>query len=278
MKSARLQLRNALATTVILLITILAEFSLPSSTAQLRSHGGDGIFTPIISPVAIDKTGRPFTVEAIQPEPGFSGMMVAGKPTGDSYIINFPNSTAGGPCVYTGTGRYFIESTGTLTFQILANCGQLKRGYSYMICQLTSDLRCSEGPWWYFKDRKFSVTNQGVVINGTTTIPWKDAEAPQQLQAMSARIKAFNDRYRTASNVLHTRFISCRNFHSETRSYEIHELNTMCAIQSLCDGIPNTDSLHDGDVIDWSSPVGSYVKRQNKISDVSTWVCWMRTQ
>lgn len=278
MKSARLQLKNALVTAAALLIAICVQFSLPNAMAQLRSRGGDGIFTPIISPVAINKTGRPFTVEVTRPEPSFTGAMVAGQPTGDSYIINFPNSTAGGPCTYTGTGRYFIESTGTLTFQILANCGQLKRGYSYMICHLASDLRCSEGPWWYFKDRKFSVTNRGVVINGATTIPWKDAEAPEQLQAMSAKIKAFNDRYRTASNVLHTRFISCRNFHPETKSYEIHELNTTCAIRSLCNGIPDTDSLADGDVIDWNSPVGSYVKQQNKISDVSTWVCWIRTQ
>jgi hypothetical protein len=241
---------------------------------------GDGIFTPTIAPVAsIDKTGRPMTVEVTQPEPSFSEAMVVGKPTGDSYVINFPTGSAGGACMYTGTGRYLIESTGVLTFQILAECGKLKRGYSYMICRLNEDLRCSEAPWWFFKDRTFAVTNQGVVINGSTVHPWKDAsEGPQQLQAIAAKIKLMNDRFRNDPHAVHSRSISCRTFHPSTKSYEIHEFATTCAVKGLCNGVPNVDSLHDGDPIDWNSPVGSYLKQQNKISDVSTSVCWIRTQ
>jgi hypothetical protein len=148
-----------------------------------------------------------------------------------------------------------------------------------MICRLNEDLRCGEGPWWYFKDRTFAVTNQGVVINGSTVHPWKNAsEAPQQLQAMAAKIKSMNDRFRNDPHVVHSRRISCRHFHPSTRSYEIHELATTCLVKSLCNDIPNVDSLRDGEAIDWNSPVGNYVKQQNKISDVSDWVCWLRTQ
>lgn len=263
----------------ILFAAISTQLSPATASAQLKPKPGDGIFTPIISQVAIDKTGRPITVEVTQPEPSFSALMVSGKPTGDSFVINFPNSTAGGDCAYTGKGRYIIESTGVLTFQILADCGNLRRAYGYMICRLNEDLRCSEGPWWYFKDRKFAATNQGVVINGSTVIPWRDApEAPQELQVMAGKIKAMNDRFRGDPHVVHSRVISCRDYHPSTKSYAIHELPTTCAIQSLCNGIPSVDSLRDGELIDWNSPVGAYVKQQNKISDVSNWVCWIRTQ
>jgi hypothetical protein len=264
------------------LLCMLAFIAAPLAMASQDSHPtrGDGIFTPTIAPVAsIDKTGRPMTVEVTQPEPSFSDVMVAGKPTGDSYVINFPTGSAGGACIYTGTGRYLIESTGTLTFQILAECGNLKRGYSYMICRLDQDLRCSEAPWWYFKDRTFAVTNQGVVINGSTVYPWKDAsQAAQQLQAVAARIKSTTDRSRNDPRVVHSRRISCRTFHPSTRSYEIYELAATCTVKGLCNGIPSLDSLRDGDPIDWNSPVGSYVKQQNKISDLSNSVCWIRTQ
>jgi hypothetical protein len=262
---------------------LLATFIGATSAAAAHDSQparGDGIFTPTIGPVAsIDKTGRPMTVEVTQPEPSFSDVMVAGKSTGDSYVINFPNSSAGGPCLYTGTGRYFIESTGVLTFQIIAECGKLKRGYSYMICMLNEDLHCSEAPWWYFRGRSFGVTNQGIVINGSTVYAWKDpSEAPQQLQTMAAKIKLMRDRFHNDPHVLHSRLISCRTFHPSTKSYEIHEFATTCAVKSLCNGVPNVDSLHDGDPIDWNSPVGSYVKQQNKISDISSSVCWIRTQ
>lgn len=251
----------------------------PAAAAQPRPHGGDGIFTPIISPVAIDRTGRPITVEEPQPEPNLAPLMIAGKPTGDSYVINFPQGPVGGDCAYTGKGRYLIENSGTLTFQILADCGKLRRSYGYMICRLNEELHCSEGPWWYFKNRKFGVTDQGVVIDSSTVVPWSDpAQAPQELQAMLVRIKSMNDRFRGATNVVHSRTISCRNYRPASQSYEIHELPTTCAIQSLCNGIPNVDSLRDGDVIDWNSPVGNYIRQQQKISDTSTWVCWIRTQ
>jgi hypothetical protein len=266
--------------TAIAFSVIFLQSSVATASAQSRPKPGDGIFTPVISQVAaIDKTGRPITVEVPKPEPSFAASTVAGKPTGDDFVINFSTSSAGGPCIYSGTGRYLIESTGTLTFQILADCGKLRRAYSYMICRLTEELRCSEGPWWYFKDQKFSVTNQGVVINGSKVVPWRDAsEAPQELQTMAGKIKSMNDRFRGDSHVMHSRLISCRDFHPATKSYDIHELPTTCAVRSLCNGIPNVDSLRDGDLIDWNSQVGSYVKQQNKITDVSSWVCWLRTQ
>src|SRR5208282_5546887 len=98
------------------------------------------------------------------PEPSFAGIVAAGKPVGDSYVIHFPPPTGdvGGECVYNGNARYFIESTGVLTFQILADCGKLKRGYNYMVCRLNADLRCSEAPWWHFQGRRYAVTKEGV--------------------------------------------------------------------------------------------------------------------
>lgn len=275
-------MRNVFYLAAILCVAISIGSSLPAEPAQSQTSRGDGIFTPVISPVAaIDKTGRPFTIEVTQPEPSFATSMIAGKPTGDSYVIHFPTGDAGGACMYSGTGRYLIESTGNLTFQILADCGKLRRGYSYMICMLDATLRCTEAPWWYFKDRTYAITNQGVVINGSTVRPWRDAaEAPQELQAMAAKIKSMRERFASLkdSHVVHTRFISCRAYHPATKSYEIHEFATTCLVRSLCNGIPNVDTLRDGERIDWNSPVGSYVKQQGKTSDVSNWVCWMRTQ
>jgi hypothetical protein len=273
-------LKSAFYVVGVLWIAIHLPSRSATASAQSQPAQGDGIFTPRISPVAsIDKTGRPITVEATQPEPSFAALMVAGKPTGDSYVINFPTGSAGGTCIYSGTGRYLIESTGTLTFQILADCGKLRRAYSYMICQLNEDLGCSEAPWWYFKDRTFAVTSQGVLINGSAVRPWKDpSEAPQQLQRMATKIRLMRDRFRTDPNVLHSRLISCRNFHPSTKSYEIHEIQTTCLVDSLCDGVPNVDSLRDGDLVDWNSAIGNYVKQKTKISDVSSWVCWIRTQ
>ena len=134
----------------------------------------DGIFTPTITPVAsIDKTGRPMTVEVRQSEPRLARSMIAGNPTGDSYVINFPTGDAGGACIYSGTGRYLINSNGTLTFQILADCGKLRRGYNYMVCNLDASLRCKEAPWWYFRDRTYVITNEGVAVNGSTVYPWR---------------------------------------------------------------------------------------------------------
>jgi hypothetical protein len=68
----------------ILSATTAVQLSAATGSPQQRSPRGDGIFRPIISPVAIDKTGRPITVEVRQPEPRFSDMMVAGKSMGDS--------------------------------------------------------------------------------------------------------------------------------------------------------------------------------------------------
>lgn len=264
------------------LLWMIVPVGAPSAITRAQARAGDGIFAPIISPVAaIDKTNRPMTVEVERPEPNFADAMVAGKATGDSYVIHFSTGDAGGACLYTGMGRYFIESTGTLTFQIMAQCGNLRSGYSYLICMLNEELRCREAPWWYFRGRSYSITNQGVMVNGSTVYPWKDpAEAPGKIQAMAASVKQMHERFANANDphVLHSRFISCRDFQPETKSYSIHEIATDCAVKSMCNGIPSVDSLRDGDPIDWNTPVGTFIQRQKKISDVSNWVCWMRTQ
>ena len=256
-----------------------ARFTVAAQTAP--PSRGDGIFTPTVYPVApIDKTGRPITIEVRQPEPRLASSMIAGNPTGDSYVIHFPQADAGGPCIYSGTARYLIEG-GELTFQVLADCGRLRRGYSYMICRLDASLRCTEAPWWYFRDRTYVITKEGVTVNGSATVPWRDpSEAPQLLQNMSQKIKALNERISqlTSSNVMHGRAISCREFHPETKSYRIWEFSTRCLIKSACDGMPNLDSMRDGDPIDWNSSAGTFVKQQSKASDFSNWICWIRTQ
>ena len=254
-----------------------------SVSAQTASPSrGDGIFTPTVTAVApIDKTGRPITIEVRQPEPRLASSMIAGNPTGDSYIIHFPQGDAGGPCIYSGTARYLIESGGELTFQALADCGKLRRGYSYMICRLDASLRCTEAPWWHFRDRSYIITKDGVTVNGSPVVPWQQpSEAPQLLQNMSAKIKSLNERISqlTATNTVHGRSISCREFHPESKSYHIWEFPTTCLVNSACDGMPNLDSYRDGDPIAWNSPAGSWVKQQAKVLDPSNWLCWVRTQ
>ena len=257
-----------------------ARFAMASQSSQPSRP--DGIFTPTISPVvSIDKTGRPMTVAVPQPEPRLAHSMLAGNPAGDSYVIHSPQGDVGGPCVYSGTARYLIEGGGELTFQILADCGKLRRGYNYMICMLDASLRCKEAPWWYFRDRIYIITKEGVTVNGSTVVPWNEpSEAPQLLQKMSEKIKALNERYSqlTAANTVHGRAISCREYHPETKSYHVWEFPTYCLIKSACDGMPNLDSLRDGDPLDLNSPAGKFVKQQSKVSDFSNWVCWIRTQ
>ncbi len=221
------------------------------------------------------------TVESRQLEPRLTASIVAGNPTGDSYVIHFSQGDAGGPCIYSGNARYLIEGDGTLTFQILADCGKLRRGYNYMICRLDPSLRCTEAPWWNFRDRSYVITKQGVAVNNSAPVPWQDATAaPQLLQNMSEKIKAFNDRLSqlTSSNTVHGRAIFCREFHPESKSYHIWEFSTTCLIKSACDGMPNLDSLRDGDLVDLNSPAGTFVKQQSKASDFSNWLCWVRTQ
>jgi hypothetical protein len=257
-----------------------ARFSVPAQSSPTGPP--DGIFTPTISSVtAIDKTGHPTTVEVSKSEPRLAQSMLAGNPTGDSYVTQFPQGDAGGPCIFTGTARYLINGGGTLTFQVLADCGKLRRGYSYMICNLDTSLRCKEPPWWYFRDRTYVITTEGVTVSGSALIPWPDAtEAPQLLQNMSEKIKALNERISqiTAPNTVHGRSISCREFHPESRSYHIWEFPTTCLIKSACDGMPNLVSMHDGEPIDWNSSAGAFVKQQSKASDFSNWICWIRTQ
>jgi hypothetical protein len=273
--------------TTLHIATLLSLLAFPTAgipTAAQDPHPAhpDGIFTPTITPVAaIDKTGRPITVEIQQPEPRLAPSMNQGTSAGDSYIIHFPTSDAGGPCIYTGKARYLINSNGSLTFEIIADCGPLRRGYSYMVCSLDARLRCKDAPWWYFRDRTYVITIEGVSVNGATPYPWQDASAAsQQLQKTSDSIQALNERIQnlTASNTMHGRAISCREFHPETKSYAIHEFSMTCMIQSLCNGMPNLDNLRDGDLLDWNSPAGAYIKQQSKATDFSNWRCWMRTQ
>jgi hypothetical protein len=257
-----------------------ARFSVAAQNSP--SSRPDGIFTPTISIVtSIDKTGRPMTVESRQLEPRLTQSIVAGNLTGDSYLIHFPQGDAGGPCIYSGTARYLIEGGGELTFQILADCGKLRRGYNYMICRLDPNFRCTEAPWWYFRDRTYVISNEGVAVNGSAPVPWQNpAEGPQLLQQMSQKIKALNERYSqlTASNTVHGRSISCRDYHPETKSYHVWEFPTYCLIKTACEGMPNLDAMHDGDPIDWNSPAGAFVKKQSKATDFSDWICWIRTQ
>jgi hypothetical protein len=266
------------------LLSLATFLGVPRTTAAQNPPPSrpDGIFTPTISIVtSIDKTGRPMTVESRQLEPRLTPSIVAGNPTGDSYVIHFSQGDAGGPCIYSGNARYLIEGDGTLTFQILADCGKLRRGYNYMICRLDPSLRCTEAPWWNFRDRTYVITKQGVAVNNSAPVPWQDATAaPQLLQNMSEKIKALNDRVSqlTSSNTVHGRAIFCREFHPESKSYHIWEFSTTCLIKSACDGMPNLDSLRDGDLVDLNSPAGTFVRQQSKASDFSNWLCWVRTQ
>jgi hypothetical protein len=275
-------LKTAFHTSIFLFL--IALIGAPRSTAAQTSPPSrpDGIFTPTISIVtSIDKTGRPMTVESRQLEPRLTQSIAAGNPTGDSYIIHFPQGDAGGPCLYTGNARYLIEGNGTLTFQILADCGKLRRGYNYMICRLDPSLRCTEAPWWNFRDRTYVIAKEGVSVNGSAPVPWQDAnEAPQLLQQMSQKIKALNDRVAqlTATNTVHGRAISCREYHPETKSYHVWEFPTTCLIETACNGMPNLDSMRDGDPVDLNSSAGTFVKQQSKASDFSNWLCWVRMQ
>ncbi len=266
------------------LLSLFTFIGVPFAKAAQNSPPSrpDGIFTPTISQVTtIDRTGQPTTVEVRRSEPRLAPSMVAGNPTGDRYVIHFPQGDAGAPCIYSGAARYLIEGGGELTFQVLADCGKLRRGYNYMICRLDPSLRCTEAPWWYFRDRTYVITKEGVAVNGSTPVPWQDSsEAPQLLQKMSEKIKTLNERIsqRTASNTVHGRSISCREFHPETKSYHIWEFSTTCLIKSACEGMPDLDSLSDGDPIDLNSPAGGYIKKESKASDFSNWLCWVRTQ
>jgi hypothetical protein len=266
------------------LLSLATFLGVPRTTAAQNPPPSrpDGIFTPTVSIVtSIDKTGRPMTVESRQLEPRLTPSIVVGNPTGDSYVIHFSQGDAGGPCIYSGNARYLIEGDGTLTFQILADCGKLRRGYNYMICRLNPSLRCTEAPWWNFRDRTYVITKQGVAVNNSAPVPWQDATAaPQLLQNMSEKIKALNDRVSqlTSSNTVHGRAIFCREFHPESKSYHIWEFSTTCLIKSACDGMPNLDSLRDGDLVDLNSSAGAFVKQQSKASDFSNWLCWVRTQ
>jgi hypothetical protein len=247
---------------------------------QPKPRAGDGIFTPIIRPVTtIDKTGRPITVDASAPEPAFASTSVAGTATGDSYVIHFPTGDVGGPCVYTGQARYVIESTGDLSFQMVAKCGQLMRGYGYMICRLDETLHCAEAPWWNFRARTYAVTDRGVVVDGAKTYAWQDpAHIQRELQTTTTRILKLRSLAQPAPQATQRRYIMCRAYRPAAHSYEIHEFATNCVASVACSNMPDVTAIRDGDRLDLDSPAGRYVRRQSGGTDMSNWVCWLRTQ
>ena len=210
-----------------------------------------------------------------QPEPQFSSLMIAGKPTGDTFIIKFPSGDFGGPCINSGKARYLIDGNGTLTFEILADCGNLRRGYDYSICRLGKSLHCAEAPSWYFTGRTYAIRNDGLLVNGTALHAWKDpAEAPQLLQAMATRIKTNKERF-SIQGATHPRRISCRSFDPVKRLTTLHVIETTCLVKSVCSGMPNLEGMGEGDLIDMNSTTGSFVKRQTTDPGVSNWICWV---
>lgn len=258
-------------------VELLIGFAAPGFAQSLPTPG-DGTFKPRVTQVApIDKRGYPITAEVIGSEPQFSAQMVAGKPTGDSFIIKFPTGDFGGPCLNTGRARYLIDSAGTLTFEILADCGNLRRGYDYSICRLGENLRCAEAPSWYFNGRIYIIRNEGLQVSGTL-IHWKDpAEAPQLLQSMAERIKMNRERFLSTQSTVHGKRIACRSFDPLKRITMLHTFATTCLVKSVCSGMPNLEGTPEGDPIDMNSSIGNFVKRQSSNTDVSGWVCWLES-
>jgi len=263
--------------TAIIAIALFTEFGALPGFAQSLPTPGDGTFKPRITQVApIDKRGYPITAEVTQPEPQFSSLMIAGKPTGDTFIIKFPSGDFGGPCINSGKARYLIDSNGTLTFEVLADCGNLRRGYDYSICRLGESLHCAEAPSWYFTGRTYTIRNDGLLVNGTALHAWKDpADAPQLLQAMTNRIKTNKERFTNIQVGSHPKRISCRSFDSVKRLTTLHVIETSCLVKSVCSGMPNLEGMAEGDLIDMNSTAGGFVKRQTNDPGVSKWICWV---
>jgi len=261
--------------TAIVAIELFTRFGATQGFAQSLPTPGDGTYKPRITQVApIDKRGYPITADVTQPEPQFSSLMIAGRPTGDTFTIKFPSGDFGGPCVNSGKARYLIDSNGTLTFEILADCGNLRRGYDYSICRLSESLHCAEAPSWYFTGRTYTTRNDGLLVNGTALYAWKDpADAPQLLQAMTTRIKT--NKERASRDATHARRISCRSFDAVKRLTTLHVIETSCLVKSVCSGMPNLEGMGEGDLIDMNSPTGSFVKRQTNDPGVSNWICWV---
>jgi hypothetical protein len=271
--------KTGVVLTAIVWIELLIGFAATPGFAQSLPTPGDGTFKPRITQVAsTDKRGYPITVEVMQPEPQFSALMVAGKPTGDTFVIKFPTGDFGGPCINTGRARYLIDSAGVLTFEILADCGNLRRGYGYSICRLGENLRCAEAPSWYFTGRTYIVKNEGLLVTGATLHRWTDpGEAPQLLKSTVERIKMNRERILSISGSVHGKRIACRNFDPVRKITSGHIFETTCLVKSVCSGMPNLDSTSEGDPIDMNSSIGSFIKRQSNNADVSSWICWLET-
>jgi hypothetical protein len=271
--------KPSMVLTAIVGIELLTGFVSRQGFAQSLPTPGDGTFKPRITQVApIDKRGYPITAEVTQPEPQFSSLMIAGKPTGDTFIIKFPSGDFGGPCINSGKARYLIDSNGTLTFEILADCGNLRRGYDYSICRLGETLRCAEAPSWYFTGRTYTIKSDGLLVNGTALHAWRDpAEAPKLLEAMTARIKTNMDRFMNVEGNTHGKRISCRSFDPVKRITTLHVIATTCLLKSICSGMPSLDGMAGGDLIDMNSATGGFIKRQSNDIDVSKWICWVET-
>ena len=242
------------------------------------ANPGDGIFIPRTAQIArADKTGRPFTGLGPMQEPAFSQIAVPNKATGDRFVIKFPQGEHGGSCLFDGTARYFVDAGGELLYQLHARCGDLERGYEFMVCALDEGLRCSEAPWWNFRGRTYTVTAQGVIVNATL-YAWDDsAQAAGKLQTIASRLQANRERRAQAANVLHRRVISCRAYHPQEKRYSVSEIVTGCLVGS-CSGGPDLGSLRDGEVIRFTSSLGEYIQQKDRIASPSDWDCWLRTQ
>jgi hypothetical protein len=240
---------------------------------------GDGVVTPDrveqVLPLPDEEYVDFVTVESTQAEPQFAVLMVPGTPMDDSFLRRSPTEDVGPPCINTGKARYLVNKFNRLSFEILANCGKLTRGYSYVICRLSGDLRCAEAPYWYFTGRTYLLTNEGLKVDGTAPHPWKDPiETQIRLQAMAARINQNKNRS-SQPHASHDRWLYCRMLDPPnlTNVFSCSGRENL----EMCKDLPSLDGIRDGDVIDMNSPIGRWVTQHSKDSDTSQSACWIET-
>jgi hypothetical protein len=241
--------------------------------AQSRPTPGDGIVHPFVAHIVPDDDYVAFvTVEETQLEPQFAALMVPGTPVNDSFAKHTATDDAGRACMNTGKARYLINTNNVMLFEILADCGNLARGYRFVICSLAGDLRCLEPPDWYFAGRSYLLTSEGVKVDHALHA-WQDPiETPKRLQAVAARITAYNDRS-SKRHPSRGRWTHCHTLDPPnlTRSFPCPDRDN----SAMCKDFPNVDGIRAGDVIDMNSPVGNWIKQQSKDPDASEWVCWI---
>lgn len=233
--------------------------------AQLRPTPGDGIIHPFVRQIVPnDDYVAFFTVYETQAEPQFAALMVPGTPIDERIHWRPPAGDVGGPCINTGKARYLINEYDVLLFEILADCGNLARGYGYVICHLNGERRCAEAPDWYFTGRVYQLTNEGLQVDRVALHAWQDPiETQRRLQAMAARITAYYDR-------------ASKRHAPRGRSISCHILDPPSGNTAFMDA-PNLDGIRDGDEIDMNSSVGNWIKQKSKDPDASEWACWAET-